>query len=295
MVQIGVYGLGKISRRVIQGILYASNANLYAVCSSSFQKANIFKETYSAHLAYDDYEKMLQDPDLDMVYICTPNYLHAKHIQMALQHKKHVVCEKPMCVSFQDLEDCFDMAQKQNCFLMEAHKTVFTPLNQKVFEMITNDGIGQIKSIDAQYATKLNQEISDWHFTQNGAGCMFDIGVYPICYANRMANSAIMKIARFKDEALIEYENGCVAHIATSWDVDMENTAYIYGTKGNIVCKNFWKNTEAVVNGRKLEVKQKSDFTGEIEHACTCIENGILESPIMSKRASLEILQVVKA
>ena len=176
---------------------------------------------------------------------------------------------------------------------MEAHKTVFTPLNQKLFEMISNEELGEIKSIDAQYATRLTEQISDWHFNQAGAGCMFDIGVYPICYANRMANSSIFRVSRFQDEALIEYENGCVAHIATSWNVDMENTAHIYGTKGSISCKNFWKNTEAAVNGSKITVVQESDFTGEIEHACTCIENGMIESPAMSRKASLEILKVI--
>ena len=79
MIRIGVYGLGKISYRVIQGILYANNADLYAVCSSRLEKANAFKEEYRARKAYDSYEKMLQDANLDMVYICTPNYLHAKH------------------------------------------------------------------------------------------------------------------------------------------------------------------------------------------------------------------------
>lgn len=293
MIRIGVYGLGKISYRVIQGILYANNADLYAVCSSRLEKANAFKEEYGARKAYDSYEKMLQDANLDMVYICTPNYLHAKHIQMALNNHKHVVCEKPMCVSSKELNACFDYAKKQNCFLMEAHKTVFTPLNQKLFEIISNGQIGQVKSIDAQYATRLTETISGWHFNKPGSGCMFDIGVYPICYANRMANSSILKVSRFQDEALIEYENGCVAHIATSWDVDMENTAHIYGTKGSVTCKNFWKNTELVMNDKKIVVEQKSDFTGEIEHACTCIESRMIESPVMSRNASLEILKVI--
>ena len=119
MIRIGVYGLGKISYRVIQGILYANNADLYAVCSSNLEKTNAFKEEYRARKAYDSYEEMLQDANLDMVYICTPNYLHAKHIQMALNNHKHVVCEKPMCVSSKELNACFDYAKKQNCFLME--------------------------------------------------------------------------------------------------------------------------------------------------------------------------------
>ena len=61
---------------------------------------------------------------------------------------------------------------------MEAHKTVFTPLNQKLFEMISNEEIGEIKSMDAQYATKLTETISDWHFNQPGSGCMFDITLF---------------------------------------------------------------------------------------------------------------------
>ena len=120
MIRIGVYGLGKISHRVIQGILYANNADLYAVCSSSLEKANAFKEEYGAKKAYDSYEEMLQDANLDMVYICTPNYLHAKHIQLALTNHKHVVCEKPMCVSTEELNDCFDYAKRQNCFSLRS-------------------------------------------------------------------------------------------------------------------------------------------------------------------------------
>lgn len=79
MVQIGVYGLGGISRRVIQGVLFSRNANLYAVCSSSIEKADAYKEEYGAKKAYDNYEKMLQDTNIDMIYIfvrqiiCMPN------------------------------------------------------------------------------------------------------------------------------------------------------------------------------------------------------------------------------
>lgn len=294
MIQIGVYGLGKISRRVILGIKYASNAQLYALCSSSLEKARSFQEEYGAKKVYTEYEEMLQDANLDLVYICTPNYLHAQHIEKALMHHKHVLCEKPMCVTSNELNSCFDLAHQQNCFLMEAHKTVFTPLNQLIFQRIHSGEIGKVKSIDAQYASQLNEKISDWHYHKPGAGCMFDIGVYPICYANYMANSPIKHSTRYQEEALIEYENGCVAHIATSWQANMENTAHIYGTKGMIVCKNFWKNTEAYINNEKVEVSMHSDFTGEIEHACACIEKGWIESPVLSRMASLEILKVIE-
>ena len=75
--------------------------------------------------------------------------------------------------------------------------------------------------MDAQYATKLTETISDWHFNQPGSGCMFDIGVYPICYANRMANSSILKVSRFQDEALIEYEMG-------AWHISQQAGMWIW-------------------------------------------------------------------
>lgn len=294
-INIGVLGLGNISHRVIQGIQFSSNANLYAVCSRSKDKAKQFMETYHCKTCFDSYTDMLNDKNIDMIYICTPNYLHFQHIMLALKMKKNVVCEKPMCLTTHDLNICFDLAHKQNCFLMEAHKTVFTSLNQKIYELIQNNEVGKIISIEAQYATKLDDPISSWHFDQEGCGCMYDIGVYPICLSNFIANSPIKRVCRIKDHALIEYENGCIGHIATSWDCTMENTAHIYGEKGSITYKNFWKNTEALVNNEWITVKQDSDFTGEIEHASECIKKGLVESPIMSKYASEQILKVIEA
>jgi predicted dehydrogenase len=294
-IKIGLYGLGNISVRVIQGIAYSKNATLYGVCSRNMDKANDFKEKFHAVKAYDVYEEMLMDKDVDLIYICTPNYLHKGHILQALKHSKHVVCEKPMCISSQDLKECFQKAREMDCFLMEAHKCAFTPLNIKIKKMICEGKIGDVVSIEAQYATKLISEISSWHYDKPGAGCMFDIGVYPICLANLMADSQIKRVSRFLDQALIEYENGCVAHIATSWDCTMENTAHIYGTKGTITYKNFWKTNECMLNDEIITVDQDSDFTGEIEHACTCIQSGVLESPIMSYKASFEILKVVES
>ena len=293
-IKIGIYGLGKISHRVIQGIQCSKNSELYAVCSRSQIKANEFQKKYQAQRAYTSYEEMLKDESVDLVYICTPNYLHKEHILKALSANQNVICEKPMCLSSKDLKECFELAKERHCFLMEAHKTVFTPLNQAIFQKIQDGEIGKVIAIEAQYATRLEEEISSWHFDKPGAGCMYDIGVYPICFANFMANSSIHTTKRLKDQALIAYENGCIAHIATSWDCTMENTSHIYGSKGTITYANFWKSDHAYMNGTELKVEQASDFTGEIEHAATCIQKGLLESPIMSQRASQEILKVLE-
>ena len=95
MKNIGIMGLGKISHRVAKGIAYAHNAQLYAVASRNIANAQDFQKQHPCPKAYGSYEELLHDPQVDMVYICTPNYLHYTHIMACLQHHKHVVCEKP--------------------------------------------------------------------------------------------------------------------------------------------------------------------------------------------------------
>ena len=104
MIRVGIMGLGQIAHRVAKGICYAENAELYAVGSRSLEKAGEFQRLYGAQKIYDSYERLLQDPQVEMVYICTPNHLHFEHIQNALRHGKHVLCEKPMALDSKQAE-----------------------------------------------------------------------------------------------------------------------------------------------------------------------------------------------
>ncbi|MCI5772984.1 MAG: Gfo/Idh/MocA family oxidoreductase [Erysipelotrichaceae bacterium] len=310
MLNVGIIGLGQIATRVAKGIKFAKNANLYAVASRDINKAITFKQAHDAQKAYDDYSKLCADQNVDVVYICTPNTLHKEHIMLALSHHKHVICEKPIFTKLEDLDACFQYAKKQGCLLMEAHKTVFTPLNQHLFNLISKGIIGKVHFIEGQYASEVlpsQKAISKWHFEAEGGGCLYDIGVYPLAFANYFAHSKIKEYQLMEHkvdgiycdqaQAMITYENGIMAHIATSWQCDMVNMGYIYGEKGHIEYHNFWKNTQAylVKDGQKtlIEVDMDSDFTGEIEHAIACIEQGLCQSNIMSQEASKEILKVI--
>ena len=310
MLNIGLVGIGKIADRVALGIEYASKGKLYAVASRSLDKAKMFASKYHVDKYYDNYIEMLEDEKVDIIYICTPNILHKEQIMLALKYHKHVICEKPMVLKLEDLDECFKFARKQKCFLMEAHKTVFTCLNTYLFEKINEGIIGKIKYIEAQYATNVlpsKKEISSWHFSKEGGGCLYDIGVYPLAYANYFANSKIVDFHTMQHKvddifcdqghAMITYENGIMAHIVTSWQCDMINIAYIYGELGYIECHNFWKNTQAILHkdGKNIliEKQMKSDFTPEIEYAINCIEKGLLESDIMGYRQSYDILKII--
>ncbi|MBR5317898.1 MAG: Gfo/Idh/MocA family oxidoreductase, partial [Lachnospiraceae bacterium] len=96
MKNVGIIGLGNIANRVAKGVLCSKNACLYAVASRSVDNAKSFANKYGALNYYGSYEEMLNDPKVDLVYICTPNTLHYEQIKLCFAYGKHVICEKPM-------------------------------------------------------------------------------------------------------------------------------------------------------------------------------------------------------
>lgn len=311
MKNIGIMGLGKIAHRVAKGIAHAHNAKLYAVASRNIAHAQDFQKQHPCVKAYGSYEDLLNDKQVDMVYICTPNFLHHAHIMACLKHHKHVLCEKPFVSNSEQLMECFAYAKKQGCFLMEAEKTIFTPLNQTIYQLVKDGAIGQLRYIEASYGYDLGKEnMPDdfWGYRQEDGGCSYDVGVYPLVYANFFANSTLVSCQdmvhvtqRGYDDfmqCLLEYENGIMASIRSCWNMEVENKGFLYGDSGYIVCENFWKNTCAtLVQGEHketIQVTMESDFTPEIVHAVACVEQGLLESPVMSQAASVAIMQVLE-
>lgn len=311
MIRVGIMGLGQIAHRVAKGIRYAENAELYAVGSRSQKKAEAFQSLYGASAVYAGYEELLQDTKVDMIYICTPNHLHFEHIKMALAHGKHVLCEKPLVSNTQQLQECFALARSQNRFLMEAEKTLFTPLNTKLKQMVKEGAIGKLQYVEGSYSYPFDfTEVKEdhWCLSKEDGGSVYDVGVYPICYANWFADGNITGIQAVKDcalqgydlftQALITYDNGVIASVRSGWKQWMDNRGVLYGSEGSIETENFWKNTRAILKKdgicTPVETEMKSDFSGEVEHAAACIQQGLLESPILGERQSLEIMRVLE-
>lgn len=315
MINIAVIGLGNISKRVIEGIKYVKDAKLYCVASRNKDKALKFKEIYQAEIAYDNYDDVYHDDNVDLVYLCTPNHLHYSQIMLCLDNGKHVICEKPMVSSVKEINELFDYAKEKNLFLMEAEKTVFTNMHKELKKVIEENAIGEIISITAEYSynfSYLNFPKDHWAYDEKYGGCLRDVGVYPICFSNSIANSKIKNIigskytsAKYKCDfggiGIIEYENGIKASIESCWFYDSfdRGFAIIYGTKGKIYVPTYWKGNKFKIildnnDIKEIEVKQNSDFEGEIQEAVNMIKNNKIESPAMNREKTIEIMKVIE-
>ena len=305
---IAIIGCGYIATRVAGGIMF-SEGKLYAVAARDKERARQFSLNFP-DCRYMDYDEVFADENVDMVYIATINETHYGLIQRALLNHKHVICEKPMLANAEQIKELFALARKQNCFLMEAHKTCFTVLN-RTLKPIVEEKIGKIEHIYGKYCSTpdLDKLKRATLYEETMGGARYDIGVYPICFANYYADSEIkkVKIIRIvKDKypndiemvADIVYANGITATVKCSWLDGTENRGYLYGERGYVKIVNFWKNTEAEIfynDGTRevIKVEQDSDFTGEVNEAVRCAGRGLNESPVMGEKASLEIMKVL--
>ena len=314
MKNIGILGPGNIANRVATGVKCSEKANLYAVASRNLDKAKEFASKYDVPNYYGSYEEMLRDPKVDLVYICTPNTFHFQQIELCLSHGKHVICEKPMVKDETQVRYLFAKARECGCFLMEAEKTMFTPLNKKIKKMIEEGAIGKLHTIKAQYCSDGLEGLSQdhWVLGEDMGGCTYDIGVYPICASHFYADSKMKElqaegvrnpeyVCDFGMDADIFYENGIYGSVRSNWFYQAKDKgkAVLVGENGYFEIPAFWKGNKAYLHKEGLTteivVDMESDFEGEITHAVECIEEGLLESPVLGEEMSVEIIRVVEA
>ena len=114
----GVIGTAGIAKgQTIPGMQLAENCNLYAIAGRTMEKAKAFQEEFGFHVAYDSYEALLADPNVEAVYIPLPNELHYEWTIKALNAKKHVLCEKPLASNVQEVQAMIEASKKYNVTL----------------------------------------------------------------------------------------------------------------------------------------------------------------------------------
>lgn len=174
---LGCAGIAETS--VIPGILSADNARLYAVSSrGAGSKLKDFMNKFNPVKAYTSYEEVLEDPLIDAVYIPLPNSLHYEWTLKAAEMKKHILCEKPLGISADEVKAMHEAASSNGVLLMEAFAYRQSPLTKKVKELVEEGTVGRLKFIDSHFCfNQMNK--ADIRFDKNLAGgATFDVGCY---------------------------------------------------------------------------------------------------------------------
>ena len=180
----GIIGPGKIAEKFAEALLNCPNAELWAVASRDKERAESFAKKYRAVKYYDQYEALINDEEIDVVYIATPHTFHYRHVLLCLNNKKPVLCEKPLSVNYQSALEMITLAKETKVFLMEAMWTRFLPVIKEVFRLIKQGEIGEIIFIKADFGYSFPYDTESRIFNMKlGGGSLLDIGVYPLFLA----------------------------------------------------------------------------------------------------------------
>ena len=142
-IKFGVVGFGNIGKRHVQHILNNEHAQLVAICDEKMIDEKIEGVHYFTSL-----EDMLQDDTIDVVNVCTPNYLHHPHTILSLQHKKHVVCEKPMAISVEQCDEMIIAAEENDKIIFVVKQNRFNEPVQQVKKLMNEQVLGNIYFIN---------------------------------------------------------------------------------------------------------------------------------------------------
>ena len=147
----GVIGAGRIADKFCTALNFVEGAELYAIASRDQQKAQQYANKFNATKCYDNYNELINDDNIDIVYIATPNHLHHELAMRALQRNKAVLCEKPLSINYRKSKEMIEQAKKSNVFLMEGMWTSCMPFIEKIQQLIHQDLIGAPKFVGADF------------------------------------------------------------------------------------------------------------------------------------------------
>lgn len=241
----GILGTGFISGEFARGLKYVDNAQLLGVSSRKGSNAKAFANIFQVPRAYDSYEQLVRDRDIDVVYIGTPNYTHKELCLLCLKAGKPVICEKPFTINAREAREVIDLARSQKLFCMEAMWMRFMPLIRQVKTRVEQGQIGEVKMLTAQFGYPLVVDSSDRSFTPElGGGVLLDRGVYGLSLAyyllgepSEIVSQAALGSTGVDEQSsiLLRYPDGKLAMLNQSLRTRTSNQAAIMGTTGKIV------------------------------------------------------------
>ena len=191
----GILGPGRIAQQFGDALLAIDDAALYAVASSNLDRAKAFAQQYNGEKTYDSYEALVNDPQVDAVYIATPHSLHRENALGCLAAGKAVLCEKPFTINARQAQDVIGLARKQRLFLMEAMWTRFLPVFVKIRSLLAEGAIGKVRQVQADFGFRPAFDPKSRLFDPAlGGGALLDLGVYPVSLSSMVFGEAPLRL-----------------------------------------------------------------------------------------------------
>ena len=246
----GILATGGIAKQFAGGLKVSKTGKLVAVGSRTLESAQKFCDVHGGK-PYASYDEVLQDPNVQAVYIALPHHMHMEWTIKCAQAGKAILCEKPFTLNALEAEQALAAVKKAGVFFMEAFMYRCAPQTLKLKELLDSGIIGKVSNMNAEFSFHASEDWTNFRGDASvGGGGLMDVGTYCVSLARLVAGSEPEKVSysaifhRGYDASgsgSMLFPNGFTAHFGTGVHLNMKNDARIYGSEGWIEIESPWK------------------------------------------------------
>lgn len=309
--KLAILGAGNIANMMAEAARGTEGVTLYAVASRSLERAWAFAEKWGFEKAYGSYEEMVNDANVDLVYVATPHSHHYQHMKLCLAHGKHVLCEKAFTRNAKEAREILQEAEEKKLLVTEAIWTRYMPSRKMISDLLAEGVIGKPSALSAN----LGYVISDKERIKEPAlagGALLDVGVYTLNFAAMVfgtdivgtSSSAVLsdKGVDMQNGITLTYRDGSMASLYSSALAQSDRRGVIIGDKGYMEIQNINNCEQISVYGldRRCTAvypvpEQVNGYEYELIACRDAIAEGRIECPEMPHAETIRIMEQMDA
>jgi predicted dehydrogenase len=310
VIRWGIIGTGLIARTFAADLEHTDSGSVVAVGSRRQETADAFGERFGVPNRHDTYEALVEDPEVDVVYVSTPHPMHHPDAMLALRAGKHVLVEKPFTMNAAEAEEIVAEARSRGLFAMEAMWARFLPHTREIRRLLAEGVLGELVTVHADHAQWFEEDPEFRLFAPKlGGGAQLDLGIYPVSFASMVLGTPDRVVA-MSDPAftgvdaqtsiLLGYESGAHAVLNSTLRAAGTTRAAIVGTEGRIEIDGaFYQPVSFTLIPRGGEPQRMFDppaeggLRYEADEVARRVEAGELESPEMPLDETVSIMRTM--
>lgn len=310
-IKFAILAPGGIANSMAEAVTRIEEIECYAVASRDYERAKSFADKWGFEKAYGSYEEMVQDPQVELVYVASPHSHHYPYAKLCLEHGKHVLLEKAFTVNALQAAELIALSEEKGLLLAEAFWPRYMPSRKMIDDLIAQGTIGEVHSVMADFGAPLTH-VERLSNPELAGGALLDLGVYPINLALQIFKSPVKEIQSgavmspqgvdWMNGITLTFEDGKMAVLHSNMLAYMGNRGIINGDRGYIECNEINNCQEIRVFNEKKDMTARYQVPEQINgyeyEALACvraIRAGQVECEEMPHSETLRLMKILDA
>jgi D-xylose 1-dehydrogenase (NADP+, D-xylono-1,5-lactone-forming) len=303
-VRWGLLSTARINNAILGGAERSERTEVVAVASRDQSRADAYAREHGLERAYASYDALLEDADIDVIYVSLPNSLHVDWSIRALEAGKHVLCEKPMDRRPEAIERAFDAADRNDRLLMEAFMYRHHPQTRKAAELVAKGAIGQLRQVRSLFSFTLADEADVRMLPELDGGAVMDLGCYCISMQRLLAGEPELVFGRQRTgstgvdvgfAAVLEFAGGVFGEFHCGFDLPEGNGLVAIGSTGTLVVPDpvRCRDPHVDLNGERVDVEDVDRYFLQIDNFSAAVQGEA--QPLLGRDDALGQVRTIAA